>query len=387
MALLGIVIAAFNLRVAVSGVGPVIDEIRIDTGMSSALAGVLTAIPFVCSAIFSFAGLALIRRLSPARIIALSLISIAAGTLLRAAMPSALLVLATTVPIGVGIALAGIGLPGVIKAHLADRPGMITGAYVASLSTGGALAAVLMVPLSDALGDWRWAFAASAVPALVAIPLWSATVGRSDARAGLERLGPAGWRPSRTGILLGLVFGAQSMTFSGTISWVAALYTEGGWDPSHAALTTAAVPLFSIPSSLVAMRLSHGGTRIAWVAASAAVITVSMLGLALVPETAAWLWTPLFGLGTGAIFPLILTLPLDLRPSALESTDLTSWMLGIGYALSAVAPVVVGALRDLTGGFTAAFGMLAVTGALSGLLVWGLLGSGRPGDDQAGGVS
>jgi CP family cyanate transporter-like MFS transporter len=259
----------------------------------------------------------------------------------------------------------------VIKAHLADRPGMITGAYVASLSTGGALAAVLIVPLSDALGGWRWAFAASALPALIAIPLWSATVGRSDGGAGLERIGPSGWRPSATGILLGLVFGAQSMTFSGTISWVAALYIERGWDPSHAALTTAAVPLFSIPSSLVAMRLSHSGNRIAWVAASAAVITVAMLGLALAPETAAWLWAPLFGLGTGAIFPLILTLPLDLRPSAVESTDLTSWMLGIGYGLSAVAPVFVGALRDLTG-FAAAFGALAVTGALSGLLVWGV---------------
>ena len=88
------------------------------------------------------------------------------------------------------------------------------------------------------------------------------------------------------------------------------------------------------------------------------------------PETPAWLWAPLFGLGTGALFPLLLTLPLDLADSAFEATDLTAWMLGIGYLMSAVAPVAVGALRDLTGGFDVAFAYLAVMGATSAALVW-----------------
>jgi CP family cyanate transporter-like MFS transporter len=354
----------------IAGVGPVIDDIRADTGMSSALAGILTGVPFVFIALFSFAGLALVTRTSPAHVITLSLLCLAAGTLLRAVVPSAALVLLTTIPIGVGIALAGVGLPGVVKAHFAARPGTATGAYVASLSLGGALAAAVIVPLADALGGWRGAFAACAIPAFVAIPLWHATVGRSDEGRGLERITPIGWLPSRTALLLAIVFGTQSMTFAGTTSWVAAIYLHEGWEASDAALTTASVALFSVPSSLIAMQLSHGRSRRAWVSASAALVAVSMVGLAFAPETPAWLWAPLFGLGTGALFPLLLTLPLDLADSAFEATDLTAWMLGLGYLMSALSPVVVGALRDLTGGFDVAFAYLAVMGATSAALVW-----------------
>jgi CP family cyanate transporter-like MFS transporter len=372
MVLLGIVIAAFNLRVAVVAVGPVIDDIRADTGMSSAVAGILTTIPFVLTAVFTFAGMTLVTRMSPARIIGVSLLFIVAGTLLRAAVPSAGLLLVATVPIGIGIALAGLGLPGVVKEHFPDRPGTATGAYVASLSVGAAITAVVIVPLAGAVGGWRWAFVVTALPALLALPLWTATLGRPGGSEALERVRPLSWRPSRTGLLLGVVFGAQSMTFAGTITWVAAIYTDAGWDPTHAALTTAAVPVFSVPASLVAMRFSHGGDRRIWVSATAAIITVAMLGLAFVPTTLAWLWAPLFGIGTGAIFPLVLTLPMDLRESAVDSTDLSAWMLGIGYAMSAAAPVLVGALRDLTADFTVAFGVLAAIGAISGITVLAL---------------
>jgi CP family cyanate transporter-like MFS transporter len=372
MVLLGIVIAAFNLRVAIAGVGPVIDDVQADTGMSSAMAGVLTTIPFVFTAAFSFAGMALVTRMSPARIIGVSLVFIAAGTLARAAMPSALGLIAATVPIGIGIALAGVGLPGVAKAHFPSRPGVATGAYVASLSVGGGLTAATIVPLADAFGDWRWAFAATAAPALLALPLWTWAVGDSDDGQGLERVRPVSLRPSRTALGLGLLFGAQSMTFSGTITWIAALYTEAGWDPAHAALTTASVPLFSVPAAILATRLSDGRDRRAWVAGTAVVVTVAMLGLALAPAPLAWLWAPLFGLGTGALFPLVLTLPMDLRESAVDSTDLTVWMLGLGYLMSAVAPMLMGALRDWTGGFEAAFGFLALMGALCAMLALGL---------------
>jgi cyanate permease len=49
-------------------------------------------------------------------------------------------------------------------------------------------------------------------------------------------------------------------------------------------------------------------------------------------------------------------------------TQLTAWMLGLGYFLSALGPVIVGALRDLTGGFTVAIAVVGMFGALSGLL-------------------
>jgi len=95
---------------------------------------------------------------------------------------------------------------------------------------------------------------------------------------------------------------------------------------------------------------------------------VGMMGLAFAPLAAPWVWLVAFSVGAGALFPLSLTLPIDLRNDAVAVTQLTAWMLGLGYFLSALGPVIVGALRDLTGGFTVAIAVVGALGALSGLL-------------------
>ena len=71
------------------------------------------------------------------------------------------------------------------------------------------------------------------------------------------------------------------------------------------------------------------------------------------------MWLVIFGVGTGAIFPLCLALPLDLTDSEAGAARLTAWMLGFGYIVSAGSPTAVGGLRDLTGDFAAPMTLLA----------------------------
>jgi CP family cyanate transporter-like MFS transporter len=47
-----------------------------------------------------------------------------------------------------------------------------------------------------------------------------------------------------------------------------------------------------------------------------------------------------------------MTLPLDAARERSEVAALSTLMLGVGYALSAIAPVALGAVRDATGDFT-----------------------------------
>jgi MFS transporter, CP family, cyanate transporter len=357
---LAILAAAFNLRVGVVEVGPVIEDIRDDTGMSSALAGVLTTMIFVCQAVFSLVGVALVRRYSAERLIVLSLAAMGIGTALRGVLPTALLLILATLPIGVGIALIAIALPGVVKEHYAERAGAITGAYVSSLSVAAAVTALGVVPVSDALGGWRWAFLLSAVATLPALVLWLPRL-RGATPQGASGPVPT-LRPSRTGLLLGLLFGAQSICFSSMITWVAAVFIDIGWSRAHAALATAVIPLTTIFVSLIIPRISDRGGRMGWIMATAATMSIGLLGIAFWPQTASLLWVLLFGLGNGALFPMLLTLPLDLRASTAEVTSLTAWMQALGYACTALGPVMVGAMRDATGGFRAPF---AVCSALS----------------------
>jgi CP family cyanate transporter-like MFS transporter len=370
--LLAILAVSFNLRIGIVSVGPVVDDIRASTGMSSGTAGLLGAVPFLCMGVFALIGPPVAARLGSMRLIGYALALIILGTVARAAAPGPALVLLATVPIGVGIALTSLALPGVVKLYFPGRPGATTGSYVAALAVGGGLGGLLVVPLADALGGWRGAFAVSAVPALLALPLWIGVMARlDDSRRplpGVPAHAPARWRPGPQGLRLGLMFGLQSMCFAAVISWVAALFRQEGWSAGHAALTVAAISLLVAPAGLVLPRLSDGRDRRPWVCATGVVMATAVLGLALVPRDASWLWVITFGIGTGSIFSLMLTMPLDLRNSQSEIDELTSWMLGLGYTMSAAAPALVGLGRDLTGDFELPLTLMAVLGFGAGLV-------------------
>ena len=70
----------------------------------------------------------------------------------------------------------------------------------------------------------------------------------------------------------------------------------------------------------------------------------------LVPD-AGWVWALLLGAAIGPLFPLTMTLPLDAAERPAEVAALAGMMLGVGYTLSALSPLLLGAIRDLSGGF------------------------------------
>jgi MFS transporter, CP family, cyanate transporter len=379
--LVAILAAAFNLRIGIVAVGPLIEDIRADTAMSSALAGALTMIPFVCMGIFAFLGPPLVQRIGTVRVVILSLGLITIGSLGRGASAEAWLILMTTVPIGLGIALIGVTLPVVVKDRFPTRAGAVTGAYVATLSVGIALVGFGLVPLAEGVGGWRPAFLIAATPSLVAICLWlgmeermvlprrAPAAGELPARIGSEamlRLRRA--LPSRTGLLLGLAFGLQSTCFAGMVSWAPAVYEEAGWSQATAALSTSSIGVGTIVSALIFPPLTDGRDRRPWIAAIGLMMGLGVVGVGLATTSAAWLWLAMFGLGTGAVFPLMLALPLDLNRDPIEVGDLAAWMLGLGFLISASAPVLIGALRDASGGFELPMSLLGSLGLTGGLL-------------------
>lgn len=378
-ALIAILAAAFNLRIGIVAIGPIVDDIRADTGMSSAVAGVLTTIPLLCMGVFAFFGPVLVRRLGEGRVILISLGLIILGTLVRSSVPSALFVLLMTLPIGLGIALIGVTLPAVVKQKFPDRGGVVTGAYVASLSSGVVIVGLGLVPLSHALGGWRPALAVTAVPAVGAALLWLIAGGMGSTRPGeMDDAVPVQGLPGRSGLgwtiplLLAVTFGLQSMCFAGMISWAPSLFEDAGWTQGQAALVTSSIGGFTVIASLTVPAWSEGRDRRSWASVSAFVMALGVLGVGVAPTHLPWVWLTMFGLGTGAVFALLLTLPLDMTDDHHRVAELSAWMLGIGYLLSGTSPVLTGALRDLTGSFTVPMVLLSGLGITSGVLAHGL---------------
>jgi CP family cyanate transporter-like MFS transporter len=350
--LTGVLIAGFNLQLGIVAVGPLIDRIRDDTGMSSAVAGLLETIPFLCIGCVALSGLGLISRLGAERLAGYALVLLCAGTAVRPAMPSPVLLLAASVPIGIGSGALSLALPALVKAHYPASAGAVIGSYAAALSMGAALAAFTAVPLANTFGSWRPALAVGAVPAALALPVWIWAARAHLAPLPEAQLGAvaAMRRPPALGLRLAALFACQSVTFTVMISWIAALYRHHGWSGSHAGLTTATISLVTIPAALLA-GLSDGGDRRPWLVGTGLALGVGIFGIALAPTASPWVWLVIFGVGTGAIYPLCLSLPLDLAAGPHEAAELTAWMLGAGYFVSAGGPAVVGGLRDLTGDF------------------------------------
>jgi len=166
-----VVLTALNLRPAITGVGPMLAEMRADLGTSGVWAGVLTTLPTLC---FAGAGLAaplLARRAGIGAAIAIALTALGAGLVLRVVDGPAV-VLGGTLVATAGIALINVLIPVVIKDSFPARIGVMTGVYTAALQGGGALGSAVTPQLGDAFGGWRPALGGWAALAAVALLAW-----------------------------------------------------------------------------------------------------------------------------------------------------------------------------------------------------------------------
>src|SRR5918995_6937606 len=155
-----VVAVALNLRLAIAAVPPLLDTSQSALGLSATGGGRLTALPVVCMGLFAPVGAALARRVGREAAVSCALALVGVGTLVRGAGASVVPLYGGTLVAGVGIAIGGVLLPGVVKAWFPDRPGTVTGLYTAGLVAGAMVASAATVPLMDALGvGWPAAIA------------------------------------------------------------------------------------------------------------------------------------------------------------------------------------------------------------------------------------
>ena len=157
-----------------------------------------------------------------------------------------------------------------------------------------------------------------------------------------------------------LLFGLQSVLFYGAVAWLPNLYVEHGWSVADAGALVAWLNgiglITTIGVPLVADRL--GGRR--WQLVGSALLSlVAILGIAVMPDPA-YLWVTILGLGLGMVFPLVLTLPIDVADEPSTVGAVAALMLLGGYVLSSLGPLVLGAARDVTGDFAASLWILVV---------------------------
>ncbi|MER6914967.1 MFS transporter [Streptomyces sp. NPDC000594] len=412
----GIVLAALNLRPAITSLGALLEEAREALQMSGATAGLLTSVPPLCFAVLGLATPRLARRFGPVAVVTGGLVAITAGLALRPLAGGTAAFLAASTVALMGIAVGNVLMPVIVKQYFPDRLGPMTGLYSMALALGTALAAAVTVPLTGALGgDWRlglgvWAGLAAvavlpwlallryrarntAAPAVPATPGGTAAPGAAPAVPGgnavpggaARRAGEPAPRVLRspTAWALACFFGLQATGAYITMGWMPQIFRDAGVPAATAGVLLAVTMAMGVPLAFViprlAARLRHQGPIV--VVLGLAGLT-GYAGLYTAPEAGAWAWALLLGVSNCA-FPLALTMIGMRARSGPGVVRLSAFAQSTGYLLAIPGPLLVGVLYEHSGGWGLPIALMA--GLLVPQMVCGVLaGRDRTIEDETG---
>lgn len=357
-----LLLAAVALRPQLVGAGPLIPEIQDDLQVSHAVAGLVGTIPVLCMGLFAPAAGLLAGRWSLRLVMAGCLLAIAVAGLGRAVAPGAVLLLALTLPIGIAMAVAGTLLPIAVKGRFAHRPAFASGIGVTGINLGAGISSALAVPIAAAWEGWRGALAAFSLATLAICAGWL-VLSRG------EWEGRSATRPPRLPVrrpvvwAIVLAFGVPSAVYYALVAWIPDVYIERGWSDTASGAVLAVMGVASVPAALLVPWLADRmGSRRSWMWFAAGSLAICTLGFAALPG-GAFVWACFGGVALGTVFPICLTMCLDVARDPAEAGAAAALMFLAGYPIAAAGPLLAGGLRDLTGDFDASLWTLVVLAA------------------------
>lgn len=349
--LLALFLAGLSLRPQLLGIGPLLPFIQDDLNISHAIAGLLVTIPVFCMALSPLLAPIASEWLGLRRAVLASLVLLAIASLLRALVPGVLEILLASVVVGMGLGIAGALLPAAVKEYFNRQPAFATGIYSSGIQLGSALSGAAAVPLAYLLGGWRGSLIAFSVFIALMAVAWLLLTPTEGVRT-VGRLRPPSL-PWRSGLVwtIVLLFALRSIIFQGLNAWLPAIYIEHGWSAAEAGALVAVEVGIGFPTTLLVSRWADNrGTRRVFLVGGSLGLVISTVGILLLPD-AGWIWAIILGAGMGTLFPITLTLPLDISTSAAEVAGATALVLGAGYLASASSPFLMGVIRDVAGSF------------------------------------
>ncbi|RPE77737.1 CynX/NimT family MFS transporter [Frondihabitans sp. PhB161] len=394
---LAIVLIALNLRGPIVATAPVIDTIKSDLGIGALVAGLLTSIPVLCFALASPLAAGVIGRLGAERAVTIGLLGVVAGILIRSGGSQAMLIVGTVI-LGVSITIGNVVLPVVIRRDFSpERVGFVTGIYTSALNVGSMITSLGTAPLADATG-WPLALIIWGTFAVIAGGVWILAVGIRPAVTGEGSrtdkdvvTGPIEVitasipqvsvddersllrRASTWGLTL--AFAGQAFSYYGLTAWIPTLlHDEVGLSRSGAGASSSVFQILAVVGALGVPFLALRVRPVVIVGIVSALWIVMPLGLLLAPQF--WLlWSISGGMAQGGGITIIFIIIVRMVTSDREARRLSALVQGGGYAIAALGPIVVGAVHDSSGTWTAP--MIVVLFSVLTLGVSGVLSARR----------
>ncbi len=372
VALIGIALAASNLRTAVTAVSPIAREISADIPLGNLQLSLIGMVPPIAFALAGIFGAVLARRFGLEGFLVLAILAMIGGHLARAVAGDFTVFFLGSLAVLLGLGIGNVLLPPLVKRYFPDRIGLVTAVYVTLISVSTAAPAALAAPVAHWAG-WRVSIGMWALVALAALLPWAAILlSRRRERAALsaeevadlpEPSALAGriWH-SRTAWLVASVFSVTSFNAYSMFAWLPEMLVQtAGQSPVQAGTLLAYFAVLGVPFALLApvlaARIKNVGLIIQ---AGALFVVLANAGLLLAPAAAPWLWVTFAGMGQ-LIFPVCIVL-INLRShSHAGSVALSGFSQGVGYTLAAIGPLVIGLIFEWSGSWAGGYLLLIAT--------------------------
>ncbi len=384
LAILGLVLVAFNQRPAVASVPPVLHEL----GLGLTRESILVTVPVFCFGLGAPAGPYLRRAFGQEWAVFLLMMVLGAAVAVRALFLGWTL-FPTTVVIGLCIANLNVLMPAFVKQRFPDHPGPLTSAYVASATLGPAIAAGLTVPVFDVFGgSVKWALGIWALPAVAALLGWSpqlwvarrlrdaratgvadkalpvaapqSPAARQAAELQVARTHKPIWRHALAWQVM-VYMGIGSLVFYGPLSWLSQIYQSRGVDAVTAGYLLLVMNFTGMIGSTGAPLLMRRRPDVRLgVVVSVVVAMIGFTGMLTGPTSIAFFWIAILGLGQGAQFGLALLLIVIRAADDHVAARLSAMSQAGGYIVAGLGPLLMGALFSLTDGWVAPIVFLMV---------------------------
>ena len=377
---IGIIIAAFNLRPGMTSVGPLIGIIRDDVGLANWSAGLLTSLPLLAFAFISPIVPSISQRLTSEMTMVVGLMILMFGIVIRSLSLVSFLFVGTVL-VGLGIAICNVLLPGIVKEKFPTKVGLMTSVYSTTMGVLAAIASGLSIPFARGLNlGWQYALLMWTIPALIGICVWIVLVKKTRANDENQQTfdTSSGGKIWRSGLAwqVALFMGLQSSLFYVTVSWLPEILHHSGLSMATSGWMLSYAQMIGMPASffipMIAGRMKSQ-RPIVLVMGSCAILGFSglLFGQSFIILA---LSSTFIGITIGGSFALALTFLAIRARNAQDAGKLSGMAQSIGYLIAALGPVFIGFLFDLTGNWTVP---LIVLLSISILVILFGLGAGR----------
>lgn len=373
----GIIFLGMNLRAPITSVGPVVDLIRDNLGISNTMIGVLTTIPLITFGLLSPFAPRLSRRFGMELTLFFVLIFLTIGLILRPLGGMAPLYIGTLF-IGAGIAIANVLMPPFIKMKFPKNIGLLTGVYAISMNITAAFAAGLSVPLATHTSfGWKTSIGVWAIMGIIAFLFWIPQLRHRE----IHRK-PENTRTKKPSLLcnklawqITIFMGIQSLLFYAVAAWLPVILQERGMTASKAGWMLSTIQFAQLPFTFIMPMIAakmKNQIPLVWLSAITAILSFLfiMSGQMILVLPAAIL----LGIGTATAFSLAMMFFTLRTDDIFQASSLSAMAQSIGYLLAATGPVIFGLVYDLTGGWIWALLFLLIASIV--LLLVGL-GAGK----------